>query len=214
MKLNLKRRIIAAASLFAILMIGFGCGSGTDIEVTTDLCKQFDKYPVSFKISAPDSWTKITLGSPDLSVDNYLELQKKDENSKVEKSISIGYLQGGNLQNKNLMQSLAAQFIQSIKLFKGVEDNLFENEFIKLKKYEAYSLIFKLNVTSNDPDFPGLKPGKYLFWILMILNPDGQNGALGMIFEGLPENETDVVKFSRKTESFKIINSLRFTKEK
>ncbi|MCK4667967.1 hypothetical protein KAU33_14520 [Candidatus Dependentiae bacterium] len=210
MKLNSKRRIIAVVSLFAILIIGFGCGAGTDIEVTTELCKQFNKYPVSFKITAPDDWNKIILGSPDLSVDNYLELQKKDENSKVEKSISIGYLQGGNPKCKNLMQPLAEQFIQSIKLFKGVEDKLYEDEFIKLKKYEAYSLIFKLNVTSNDPDFPGLKPGKYFLWVLMILNPEGPNGALGMVIEGLPENETDVVKFSRKTEAYKIINTLRF----
>ena len=154
------------------------------------------------------------LNNKDISVDNYLELQKKDENSKVEKSISIGYLQGGNPKNKDLMQPLAEQFIQSIKLFKGVEDKLYENKFIEMKKYEVYSLIFKLNVKHNDPDFPGLKPGKYFLWILMILNPEGPNGALGMIIEGLPENESDVVKFSRKTEGFKIINTLRFTKEK
>ncbi len=214
MKLSLKRKLIAVGSVFAILIIGFGCGSGTDIEVTTELCKQFNRYPVSFKISVPDGWNKIILGSPDLSVDNYLELQKKDENSKVEKSISIGYLQGGNPKNKNLMQPLAEQFIRSIKLFKGVEDKLYEDEFIKLKKYEAYSLIFKLNVTSNDPDFPGLKPGKYFLWILLIMNPEGPNGALTMIIEELPENESDVVKFSRTTEAFKIINTLRFTKEK
>ncbi len=214
MKLNLKRRIIAVVSLFVILIIGFGCGESNDIEVTTDLCNQFNKHPVSFKISAPEGWDKITMGSPDLFVDNYLELQKKDTNSKVEKSISIGYLQGGNLKNKNLMPSLAEQFVHSIKLFKGVEDKTYENKFIELKKYEAYSLIFKLDVKANNPDFPRLKSGKYFIWILMILSPEGPNGALGMIIEGLPENESDIVKFSRKTEAFKIINTLRFTKEK